>query len=91
MGIRKGMINGVALGSVWLIIFVTYGFGFWYGAKKIREDPEDYTIGKVTLVRTLHFCCLVTLNLFPQIDTFENIVAKGEIAHDLPHCFQLDS
>ncbi|KAK3589575.1 hypothetical protein CHS0354_043029 [Potamilus streckersoni] len=47
-GIKKGFINGVAVGIVWLVIFCAYALGFWYGAKLIRE--ENYSIGNVMIV-----------------------------------------
>ncbi|KAL3831884.1 hypothetical protein ACJMK2_023581 [Sinanodonta woodiana] len=47
-GIKKGFINCVAVGVVWLVIFCAYALGFWYGAKLIRE--ENYSIGNVMIV-----------------------------------------
>ncbi|CAF4892140.1 unnamed protein product [Rotaria sp. Silwood1] len=47
-GIKKGVINGVTLGSVWCIIFCSYALAFWYGAKLIRE--ERYDIGTILIV-----------------------------------------
>jgi len=50
LGVKKGLINGVSLGIVWLVIMCTYGLGFWYGAKLTRDEPENYTVGKMTVV-----------------------------------------
>ncbi|XP_062600445.1 ATP-dependent translocase ABCB1-like isoform X1 [Saccostrea cucullata] len=48
-GIRKGLTVGFSMGLIYFIIFSVYGFGFWYGAKLVRED-SDYTPGNVLIV-----------------------------------------
>ncbi|XP_061185823.1 ATP-dependent translocase ABCB1-like [Saccostrea echinata] len=48
-GIRKGLTIGFSMGLIYFIIFSVYGFGFWYGAKLVRED-SDYTPGNVVIV-----------------------------------------
>ncbi|XP_060595692.1 ATP-dependent translocase ABCB1-like [Ruditapes philippinarum] len=50
LGVRKGLVNGVAMGMTWLIIFGAYALGFWYGAKLAREEPDVYSIGDVMIV-----------------------------------------
>ncbi|CAF3678455.1 unnamed protein product [Rotaria sp. Silwood1] len=47
-GIKKGIINGVTMGSVRFIIFCAYALAFWYGGKLIRD--EGYNIGDVLIV-----------------------------------------
>lgn len=55
LGIRKGLVNGISLGSVWMIVFLAYALGFWYGAKLAREEADTYTIGNVMIVSHLLF------------------------------------
>ncbi|XP_053373101.1 ATP-dependent translocase ABCB1-like isoform X2 [Mercenaria mercenaria] len=50
LGIKKGLVNGITLGMVWMIMFLAYALGFWYGAKLSREEPENYSIGNVMIV-----------------------------------------
>lgn len=38
------------MGIVWLIIFGCYALGFWYGGKLTRDEPENYSIGKMLVV-----------------------------------------
>ena len=49
-GIKKGLINGLAMGIVFLIMFLSYGLAFWYGSKLTRDEPDNYTAGKVMVV-----------------------------------------
>ncbi|PVD39429.1 hypothetical protein C0Q70_02059 [Pomacea canaliculata] len=49
-GIKKGFTNGMVMGIVWLIIFGCYALGFWYGGKLTRDEPENYSIGKMLVV-----------------------------------------
>ncbi|CAF1223645.1 unnamed protein product [Rotaria sordida] len=53
-GIRKGGLNGILMGIVWLLIFCVYALGFWYGGKLVRE--ENFSIGGILIV----FFSLVT-------------------------------
>lgn len=50
LGVKKGFINGLSLGVVWLIVMGAYGLGFWYGAKLTRDEPDTYTVGVMTIV-----------------------------------------
>ena len=45
MGIYKGFINGASLGSMFLIMFSTYGLAFWYGSTLIFD--EIITVGNM--------------------------------------------
>ena len=57
-GIKKGITVGFSMGLIYFIVFSVYGFGFWYGAKIVRED-SDYDPGNVLIVRlTLNLFCL---------------------------------
>ncbi|XP_078320541.1 ATP-dependent translocase ABCB1-like isoform X1 [Crassostrea virginica] len=48
-GIKKGITVGFSMGLIYFIVFSVYGFGFWYGAKIVRED-SDYDPGNVLIV-----------------------------------------
>ncbi|XP_078320716.1 ATP-dependent translocase ABCB1 isoform X3 [Crassostrea virginica] len=48
-GIKKGITTGWSMGLVMLVVFCSYGLGFWYGAKLIRED-SDYDVSNVLIV-----------------------------------------
>ncbi|XP_052792183.1 ATP-dependent translocase ABCB1-like isoform X2 [Mya arenaria] len=50
LGVKKGLINGISLGVVWLIMMCAYALGFWYGAKLTRDEPENYSVGTMTIV-----------------------------------------
>ena len=41
IGAKKGMGVGIALGSIFFIIFGIYGAGFWFGAFLIQRDLID--------------------------------------------------
>ncbi|KAM3239987.1 hypothetical protein ACQJBY_053588 [Aegilops geniculata] len=46
--VEEGLINGFGMGSVFCIIFSSYGLGFWYGGKLIID--KGYTGGKIITV-----------------------------------------
>lgn len=74
LGIRKSLINGAAMGIVWLIIFGTYALGFWYGGKLVQET--DLTVGDVMIC---FFAVLIGAfslgNAAPNLQSFA--VARG--------------
>ncbi|KYQ88935.1 ABC transporter B family protein [Tieghemostelium lacteum] len=37
VGIKKGVMNGVGIGLVFLVLFGTYSLAFWYGSKLIAD------------------------------------------------------
>ena len=41
IGVKKGMGVGVALGSIFFLIFAIYGAGFWFGAFLIQRGFID--------------------------------------------------
>lgn len=46
------------MGLVYLVVFCSYGLGFWYGSKLIRED-SDYGVSNVLIVsRSCEIPCL---------------------------------
>lgn len=62
-GQRKGLMGAVGMAIVFFIIFAVYALAFWYGAKLIREEPENYDVGNLLIVSNttglvLRFICL---------------------------------
>ena len=41
VGIKKGVTTGISLGTVFLIMFSTYGLAFWYGSELIFAGEMD--------------------------------------------------
>ncbi|XP_076858813.1 bile salt export pump isoform X2 [Brachyhypopomus gauderio] len=39
-GVKKGMITGIFMGSMWCIIFLCYALAFWYGSKLVIDTQE---------------------------------------------------
>ena len=37
-GIKKGFINGASMGTIFLVMFSTYGLGFWYGSRLVFDN-----------------------------------------------------
>jgi hypothetical protein len=54
LGVKKALFTGFLLGSLFLVIYGTYGLGFWYGWTLSELDPvtmkQEYTVGKILLV-----------------------------------------
>jgi ATP-binding cassette subfamily B (MDR/TAP) protein 1 len=50
-GIKKGLLNGVSLGVIYLILFCTYALGFWYGSTLVFD--EEITPGNLLIVSKL--------------------------------------
>ena len=48
MSIKKGVLNGVAMGLVFLPLSVAYGTCFWYGSKLVFDG--DLSPGTVVTV-----------------------------------------
>ncbi|XP_044148690.1 ATP-binding cassette sub-family B member 5-like isoform X1 [Bufo gargarizans] len=49
LGIKKAIASQLALGFVYLIVYASYGLGFWYGTVLILGD-QGYTIGDALVV-----------------------------------------
>ncbi|GFO46406.1 multidrug resistance protein 1 [Plakobranchus ocellatus] len=47
-GIKKSMASGLGQGASWGIILSTWGLGFWYGGKLVRDD--DYEVHEMMAV-----------------------------------------
>uniref|UniRef100_A0A8C3A5P2 Bile salt export pump n=1 Tax=Cyclopterus lumpus TaxID=8103 RepID=A0A8C3A5P2_CYCLU len=60
LGIKKGLIMGFFTGYMWLIIFLCYGLGFWYGSSLV-VDTEEYTPG--TLLQVFFGVLIAAMNL----------------------------
>lgn len=56
-GIKKGFSNGLSMGFVWMVIFGSYALGFWYGGKLTRDEPDNYTVGKMLIVSEFMSAC----------------------------------
>ena len=52
-GIKKGYINGVSLGFVFLSLFVVEAFALWYGAQLVFS--EEMSAGDMLIVSTRTF------------------------------------
>lgn len=46
--VLEGLINGFGMGSVFCILFSSYGLAFWYGGKLVVD--KGYTGGKIITV-----------------------------------------
>ncbi|XP_072009919.1 ATP-binding cassette sub-family B member 5-like isoform X2 [Engystomops pustulosus] len=49
LGIKKAIASQLALGFVYLIVYASYGLGFWYGTILILGD-QGYTVGDALVV-----------------------------------------
>jgi ABC-type multidrug transport system fused ATPase/permease subunit len=45
LGKRKGIFSGIAMGSIYLILFAMFALAFWYGSKLINE--QEMSPGRV--------------------------------------------
>ena len=45
VGIKKGLTTGLSLGSVFLIMFSTYGLAFWYGSELVFNGEPNFDLG----------------------------------------------
>ena len=52
-GVRRALISGGGMGLVFFIMFACYALAFWYGAKLIKDEPENYTPGRMMIVSIL--------------------------------------
>ena len=44
------MILGLGMGAAWIVLYASYALGFWYGAKLVRDEPQNYTPGRLLVV-----------------------------------------
>ncbi|XP_069504362.1 ATP-binding cassette sub-family B member 5-like isoform X2 [Ambystoma mexicanum] len=74
-GIKKAIAAQVSLGFVFLIIYASYGLGFWYGTTLILGN-NDYTIGGVLMVFfTVSYSSYCVGQASPHFEAFS--VARG--------------
>ena len=38
VGIKKGLVTGIAAGFIWVLIFGAFGLAFWYGTQMVIDD-----------------------------------------------------
>lgn len=48
VGLKKGFVSGIAIGVMWLAIFLSMALAFWYGMKLQRE--ENFSGGDIIRV-----------------------------------------
>uniref|UniRef100_A0ACD5YI17 Uncharacterized protein n=1 Tax=Avena sativa TaxID=4498 RepID=A0ACD5YI17_AVESA len=73
--VHQGVIRGIALGSLWLIAFWSYGLAIWYGATLVIE--KGYTGGYVINVMMASVAASVSLG---QVSPCLSAFASAQIA-----------
>uniref|UniRef100_A0A7N8WU94 ATP-binding cassette, sub-family B (MDR/TAP), member 4 n=1 Tax=Mastacembelus armatus TaxID=205130 RepID=A0A7N8WU94_9TELE len=74
MGIKKAISASIALGFSFLMVYLAYTLGFWYGSTLILS--KEYTIGNVLTVFFVVLIGVFTVGqTFPNITTFAS--ARG--------------
>ncbi len=48
VGIKKGLVTGVAAGMIWILIFGAFALAFWYGTQLVIN--EGYLGGDILQV-----------------------------------------
>ena len=61
-GIKKGLFVGGSLGFVFFLQFCAFSLAFWYGAKLVREQPENYDGGNIITVSSNDYILFLMLN-----------------------------
>ncbi|KAL8602924.1 hypothetical protein ACOMHN_062619 [Nucella lapillus] len=83
-GIRKGFTNGLSMGFMYFVLYGSYALGFWYGGKLTRDEPDDYTVGKMLIV---FFSVLIGAfslgNASPSIQSFNSARGAAYIVFQL--------
>ncbi|XP_062206599.1 ABC transporter B family member 4-like isoform X2 [Phragmites australis] len=73
--IEEGLINGFGMGSVFCILFSSYGLAFWYGGKLIVD--KGYTGGKII---TVLFAVLTGASSLGNATPSVSAIAEGQSA-----------
>ncbi|XP_047054733.1 ABC transporter B family member 4-like [Lolium rigidum] len=73
--IEEGLINGFGMGSVFCILFSSYGLAFWYGGKLIID--KGYTGGKII---TVLFSVVAGVTSLGNATPSTSAVAEGQSA-----------
>ncbi|ELU04466.1 hypothetical protein CAPTEDRAFT_135774, partial [Capitella teleta] len=70
-GLKKGIVNGLGMGTIFFLIFASYALAFWYGTQLMIKD--GYSAGNLM---TVFFCVLIGAfsigNAAPNIQDFAN-------------------
>nr|CDM83831.1 unnamed protein product [Triticum aestivum] len=73
--VEEGIVNGFGMGSVFCILFSSYGLAFWYGGKLIID--KGYTGGKVL---TILFAVLTGATSLGNATPSISAIAEGQSA-----------
>lgn len=53
--VKKGMLSGLGLGTLWLSMYVSYAIAFWYGVSLILDErhlpPSEQTYNPASMIR----------------------------------------
>ncbi|XP_075982316.1 multi drug resistance 50 [Anticarsia gemmatalis] len=50
INIKKGLFNGIAMGTLFLCIFCAYALSFWFGYQLMIEEPWNYDVSTMIAV-----------------------------------------
>ncbi|XP_061383690.1 ATP-dependent translocase ABCB1-like [Danaus plexippus] len=50
INIKKGLFNGIAMGTLFFCIFCAYALSFWFGYRLMVEEPETYDVDTMIAV-----------------------------------------
>ncbi|KAK3779552.1 hypothetical protein RRG08_045298 [Elysia crispata] len=79
-GIKKSMASGLGQGASWGIILSTWGLGFWYGGKLVRDD--DYEVHEMmATTRSLS----TTHGLCPCLHNTISVYTTRSLSLSTPH------
>ncbi|CAM0947472.1 unnamed protein product [Alopecurus aequalis] len=73
--IQEGLVNGFGMGSVFCILFSSYGLAFWYGGKLIID--KGYTGGEII---TVLFAVLIGASSLGSATPSISAIAEGQSA-----------
>ncbi|KAL1517855.1 hypothetical protein ABEB36_001563 [Hypothenemus hampei] len=88
--IKRHLFEALGYGSVWLLVFASYGLSFWYGVKLMLEGNSTYDAGNMI---TVFFSVMSGSMGFgaasPFIEAFATAKAAGgkifHVINTLPH------
>ena len=49
-GIKKGKVKGFFVGYMWMMIFLSYALGFWYGSSLVFDETNNFSPGNMMTV-----------------------------------------
>ncbi|KAG6459009.1 hypothetical protein O3G_MSEX011164 [Manduca sexta] len=50
INIKKGLFNGIAMGTLFFCIFCSYALSFWFGYRLMVDEPENYDVATMIAV-----------------------------------------